>query len=167
MESLFEDADRKGVNAFDNVERRLATRPRVPVSKDGGQTTRRKGKAVEDLGSSFVKGGAFGDKGKAKVNVKRPYTRGPQVHDTIHSDSEDEMDCLSSSQVGSGSDTGAPIPKHSKGKRKEQGSEQDNGYTDPQGKVHPFHPKFQTDTQELLKNMKILKCTIGASNSTP
>ena len=158
MESLFDNAGKKGVNAFDNIEDRLPARPHV--SKDGSQTTRRKGKAVEDLGSSFAKGGASRDKGKAKTIVKRPYTRGPQVHDIVHSDSEDEMDCLSSSQVESGSDTGAPIRKNMKGKRKEQELERDDN-----GRLHQLHPKFQTDQAAVLRKLKFGKKTGGASDS--
>jgi hypothetical protein len=169
MENLFANADRKGVNFYDDEKRRLPNRPQqAPVSKYGGETTRRKGQAVEDLGSSFVKGGASGDTWKAKVNGRRPQTRSSQLHDPVHSDSEDEMDCLSSSQLESDSDTGSRVRKKSKGKGKEELG-QKGGVTDDNGKFHKFHPNFQPKKKGLngLKFNKIKKTMGDPSDSTP
>ena len=141
MENLYASAKRKGVDTFHDDERRLPVRPQVLVSNDGRHVSRRKGKAVEDLGSGFTKRGAYGDKGKAKSNGKRPQITAPQVHDIV--DSEDELDMLSSSQADSCSDTGALTRKKLEGK----------------------HGRVKQTTSDLLKNMKFNKNKLATDDA--
>lgn len=165
MESLFADAEIRGVDVFDHEGRRLQVRPLAPISKNGGHPTRRKGQAVEDLGSGFVKGDALGNKGKARATGRRPQIQASALHDIDHSDSGDELDCLSSSQYDSGSDTRPPVRKNSKGKLKEH----KDGYVDDKGRFHPNDQKFKSKT-ELLKSLKFnknKKTTDGAADPMP
>jgi hypothetical protein len=149
MENLLANANRRGVNAFDDETRRLPNRPQAPASTYGSQATRRKGKAVEDLGSGF---GVFGEKRKAKAIMKRPPIKKSQQHDDLGSDSGDDMDLLSS-QGDNNSDAGAFVQNNSKGKEKEQ----ERGVWDKGGKFHEFHPNYQPKKTTLPKGLSFKK----------
>jgi hypothetical protein len=169
MESRIADAGSKGVNLFDDAKGRLLARPQAQISKSGAQATRRKGQAAEDLGSSFTKGGAFSDKGKAKANGTRSKIHSSQGHGSMDSDSDDELDLLSSSQAGSGSDTGTPVRKKPKRKSKQLELEQEDGFMD-NGKLHRYDPKFPVSKLKALQDLhfkKYKKSTNDASDPTP
>ncbi|KAF9460531.1 RTC4-like domain-containing protein [Collybia nuda] len=130
--------------AFEDEGNRMKTRPTVEEELENkNKGIRRKGQAVEDLGSGFIKKGAIG-RNRRGAPSKRSQTSTP--YDLTDSE-PDELDTLS---------------QHSAA----EASSKEDLLLGPDGKIHKAHPDFPSSRTGVYKSLKFKKTKPSHDNAS-